>query len=219
MTRKHKRSEKPQEPTETRDEAPVEDTASEEQPASEAPSADLDALKTRAKERDEFLDLLQRTRAEFSNYRKRVERDRVEWADRAIGEFVLGLLPVLDDFDRALAHADASAEDFEGFLKGVRLVEDKIYDVLKAAGVTPFVPTGVPFDPVEHDALIVEQTDEMPDGTINEVFLKGYHMGARVLRPAQVKVVRNAKTPSAPEDASNDAEADGGEGGDNDADV
>ena len=165
----------------------------------EAGTIGIEELKVRAQQRDEFLDLLQRTRAEFSNYRKRIERDRLEWGGRAIGEFVRKLLPVMDDFDRALAHADEAA-DLETFVQGVRLVESKIYDVLTSSGVEPFQPEeGQPFDPAEHEAITVEITDELPDQTVSEVLRKGYRQHDRILRPAQVKVARN--TPPEPEEA------------------
>ena len=167
-----------------------------EEQAAEADSAEdepvsVGDLRTRANERNEFLDMLQRTRAEFSNYRKRVERERGELRGRIIGDFVMNLLPVLDDFDRALAHADESA-DLESFAQGIKLIENKIYDVLKLSGVEPFEPDcGDGFDPVEHDALIVEETEEYPDQTVCGVHLKGYRMGDRILRPAQVKVAKS----------------------------
>ena len=168
-------------------EAPVE---AEEEAASPPPVPEVPSLEKRARERDEFLALLQRERAEFSNYRKRIERDRVAWADRAVGAFVLKLLPVLDDFDRALAHAEES-DDFESFVKGIRLIETKIYEALQASGVAPFEPEGETFNPAEHEAMIVETRDDLPDGTVSEVLLKGYRHASRVLRAAQVKVVRN----------------------------
>ena len=176
-------------------EEPVEraETAAE---AEEAGTIGIEELKVQARQRDEFLDLLQRTRAEFSNYRKRIERNRLEWGDRAVGDFVQKLLPVLDDFDRALAHA-GEASDLEGFVEGIRLVEQKIYDVLKTDGVEPFQPEeGQPFDPAEHEAITVEITDDLPDQTVSEVLLKGYRQHDRILRPAQVKVARN--TPPEP---------------------
>ena len=168
----------------------------EEAPSGDATEAssegplDVETLTVRARERDEFLDMLQRVRAEFSNYRKRTERDREALAERAVGEFVLRLLPVLDDFDRALAHAGESS-DLESFVRGIRLIESKIYDVLKSSGVEPFEPTGERFDPAEHEAMIVEVNDALPDQTVSEVVLKGYRQNDRVLRAARVKVARN----------------------------
>ena len=119
------------------------------------------------------------------------------------------LLPLLDDIDRALAHADESP-DFDGFVEGIRLIESKIYDVLKSSGVEPFHPEGEPFNPAEHEAVIVEQTDQLPDQTVSEVLLKGYRLRDRILRPAQVKVARNV--PPEPADASGEPDEDGGAG-------
>ena len=168
----------------------IEESALDEVTADEGEPVGIEELKARATERDEFLGMLQRARAEFSNYRKRVERERGEMRTRVIGEFVMKLLPVLDDFDRALVHADESA-DLESFVKGIRLIENKIYEVLKRSGVESFEPErGDGFNPVEHDALIVEQTDEYPDDSVSGVHLKGYRMGDRILRPAQVKVAK-----------------------------
>jgi len=177
-----------------------EESAAQEAPeTSTAETSELEALRARAAERDEFLDLLQRTRAEFSNYRKRVERERARWSEGSVGEFVQKLLPLLDDIDRALAHAGESS-DFDGFVEGIRLIENKIYDVLKSSGVEPFYPEGEPFNPAEHEAVIVEETDQLPDQTVSEVLLKGYRLRDRILRPAQVKVARNI-SPAPPEDA------------------
>ena len=185
------------------------ETASE---AAEAGTIGIEELKAQAQQRDEFLELLQRTRAEFSNYRKRIERERLEWGVRAVGDFVRKLLPVLDDFDRAIAHADEAA-DFETFVRGVRLVETKIYDVLKSNAVEPFEPKqGQPFDPAEHEAITVEETRELPDQTVSEVLLKGYRQHDRILRAAQVKVARNTapepekETPTGERDAQPDTD-------------
>jgi molecular chaperone GrpE len=174
-----------------------------EHPRSVESPLDLEALKAKAQERDEFLKLLQRTAAEFSNYRKRIERERAEWTDRAFGEFVLKLLPALDDVDRALSHAREGA-DFEALVAGVRLIEKKFHDILKWNGVESFEAREGPFDPEEHEAAAVEQTDRVPDGTVTGTLQKGYRFRGGVLRPAKVKVAR--KTPAAegaPEAAGN----------------
>ena len=186
------------------------EAAGEATDAETSDTVGIEDLHSRARQRDEFLDLLQRTRAEFSNYRKRIERDRLTWSDRAVGEFVMKLLPVLDDFDRAIAHAD-EAEDLRAFVDGVRLLKQNIDDVLRSSGVEPFEPaTAQPFDPAEHEAITVEITDALPDQSVSDVLLKGYRLHDRVLRAAQVKVARNAP----PEDESPTTDA----AGRNDAD-
>ena len=171
----------------------------------EALDPDLSGLKAKAAERDEFLDLAQRTRAELINYRKRVERDRAEWADRAVGDFALSILPVLDDFDRALREAESS-KDVKALLEGFRQVDRKLHVVFKAAGLEAFSPQGKPFDPAEHEAVVVEETEEHPHHAVSEVTRKGWRLRGRVLRPAQVKVARKpepkpAEKPGEPKDA------------------
>ncbi|HUW55609.1 MAG TPA: nucleotide exchange factor GrpE [Planctomycetota bacterium] len=197
------------------------------EPAEASPDAEasetvgIEELQARSRQRDEFLDLLQRTRAEFSNYRKRIERERLEWTERAVGGFVTRLLPVLDDFDRALAHAD-EAVDLRAFVDGVRLLKQNIDEVLRSIGVEPFEPDPAdPFDPACHEAMTVEITDELPDQTVSEVLLKGYRLHDRVLRPAQVKVARSTPPESeeAPSQDPTDVQDAGEEEDTSDADV
>jgi molecular chaperone GrpE len=160
------------------------------------PTVDLKALEAKARERDEYLSLLQRTAAEFANYRKRVERERAEWTDRAFGDFVLKLLPALDDFDRALSRA-AEKGSVDAVVAGVRLIEKKFHEILKLNGVETFEAKQGPFNPEEHEAAGVELTDQVPDGNVAETLVKGYRLRGRVLRPAKVKV---AKKPEAEEE-------------------
>jgi len=170
------------------------------QPPGEPPAAeeavDVEALKAKAAERDEFLDLAQRARAELINYRKRIERERAEWTDRAVAEFALKLLPALDDFDRALREAEAAA-DAKALLAGFRQIDRKFHDVLKAAGLEPFSPHGKPFDAAEHEAVLVEESDKHPHHAVSDVVRKGWRLRGRVLRPAQVKVARKPEPQAA----------------------
>ena len=186
-----------------------------------AEKLDVEELKKRARERDEFLDLLRRTRAEYSNYRKRIERDRAAWNDVAVGEFVRKLLPVLDDLDLALEHADQAA-DLKSFAEGIRLISDKIHGILKACGVEAIVPEWERFDPAEHEAVVIEHTDAVPEQTITGVLAKGYRMHDKVLRPARVKVAKNPPTERPEEPGGKSKESGAGpeaEGEGNDADV
>ena len=189
----------------------------EEKPEAK-PEDDIEALKKRATERDEFLDLLQRTAADYSNYRKRIERDKAAWSDAAVAEFVLKILPALDDFDRALAHADESTS-VETFAQGIRLIENKLYDVLKSCDIEPIVPEWQRFDPAEHQAVVVEETDKVPDQTVTVVLLKGYRMRGKVLRPAQVKVARKPHGTGEKSEPGPAQEDKTGEETDDDADV
>ena len=155
-----------------------------------ADGADVSEVDAMAGQRDEYLALLQRTRAEFSNYRKRIERERQELYWRAVGEFVKTLLPVADDLDRALQAMDRD-HDPEAFSEGIHLVRQKLAKVLEDAGVSPLQPQGELFDPAYHEAVMVESHDELEPGTVSEVVRKGYVMEGNTLRPAQVKVVQS----------------------------
>jgi molecular chaperone GrpE len=136
------------------------------------------------KERDDYLNDLQRVAAEFENYRKRVARDQESLAARAHERLVKELLPVLDDLERAL---EAAAEHEEARLEeGVRLVQRELREALAKEGLVE-IETNGKFDPHKHEALLTQPSDE-DEGAIIEVLQKGYRLGDRVLRPARVVI-------------------------------
>jgi molecular chaperone GrpE len=136
------------------------------------------------KERDDYLDALQRLKAEFDNYRKRVARDQQELAARAHERLVKELVPVLDDLERAL---EAAAEHEEGKLEdGVRLVHRSLADALAKEGLAEIETDGA-FDPHTQEALL-SQPSEAEEGSVIQVLQKGYSLGDRVLRPARVVI-------------------------------
>jgi molecular chaperone GrpE len=137
----------------------------------------VDLLGEALKERDEYLDALQRLKAEFDNYRKRVARDQQELAARAHERLVKELVPVLDDLERAIAHEG----DIE---EGVKLVHRALSDALAKEGLTE-IETDGKFDPHTQEALLA-QPSEADEGTVIQVLQKGYRLGDRVLRPARV---------------------------------
>jgi molecular chaperone GrpE len=149
-----------------------------------ATSEEPDALTSMTNERDEYLDALQRLKAEFDNYRKRVARDQQELAARAHERLVKGLVPVLDDLERALEavtqHEEAKLEE------GVRLVHRSLADLLAREGLIE-VETDGKFDPHTQEALLSQPSDE-EEGSVIQVLQKGYKLGDRVLRPARVIV-------------------------------
>jgi molecular chaperone GrpE len=142
---------------------------------------EIDAV---ARERDEYLDALQRLKAEFDNYRKRVARDQQELAARAHERLVRELLPVLDDLERALEAADKHEE--AQLEEGVALVHRSLADLLAREGLVE-VPTDGPFDPHSQEALLA-QPSASPEGDVIQVLQKGYKLGDLVLRPARVIV-------------------------------
>jgi molecular chaperone GrpE len=137
--------------------------------------------------RDEYLDDLRRARAEFENFRKRTMREGGLQRDAGKAELATSLLEVLDDLDRTLEAADASAD--ESLAKGVTLVADKLVRSLRAQGLEQVAETGVPFDPNVHEAVQQRNADEPRDEpVVAEVLRPGYRIGDRVLRAAMVVV-------------------------------
>jgi molecular chaperone GrpE len=145
---------------------------------------EVDELEQATRERDEYLDALQRLKAEFENYRKRVSRDQAEFVTRASERLVKQLLPVLDDLERAL---EAAADHEEAKLEeGVRLVHRALAEALAKEGLAE-IETDGKFDPHTQEALL-SQPSETEEGTVIQVLQKGYRLGDRVLRPARVVV-------------------------------
>ena len=140
------------------------------------------------RERDDFKDRWMRKSAEFDNYRKRIERERREQADQAIVDLLQDVLPVVDDFDRALT-SDAG-EGSAAYRKGVELIHGKLHDLLRRYGVTPIEALGTDFDPNIHQAVMHEVSPEHREGEVIGELQKGYMIKDRLLRPAMVKVAK-----------------------------
>jgi molecular chaperone GrpE len=138
---------------------------------------------------------LQRLQAEFANYRRRVDRDRQVVAEQALGSVLLGLLPVLDDVDRARAHGEV-----EG---GFKLVADGLETTLAKLGLQRFGEPGEPFDPNVHEALTHTLSTDVDEPVCAEIYQPGYRVGERVLRPARVAV---AEPDAAPAETAEPAE-------------
>jgi len=150
---------------------------------------ELEALKTKAREREQFLDQLQRTTADFVNYQKRAQREAQEWQRYAISDLVAELLRVLDHFQQALQAAEEN-RDFDKFVQGVKIVEGDFLKVLEQAGLEPIEALGRPFDPALHEAIAQEATDAYPPGTVSQQMQKGYKLHGRVIRAARVVVAK-----------------------------
>jgi molecular chaperone GrpE len=146
-----------------------------------AVTAERDQL---AAEKAELQDRFLRSQAEFQNSRKRAERERFEFAEYASTEAVRALLPVLDDFERALKVESADAE----YAKGMELIYQRFYESLKKLGLEPMVSTGQPFDPHIHHAVEMVETEDAADHTVLDEFQRGYNFKGRLLRPAMVRV-------------------------------
>ena len=158
-------------------------------PAADAVAADLDELTTKARERDEFLALAQRTQADFENFRKRASREQGLAEARGVTRVVRELLPALDNLERALAAAEAQPDRDEHHLaEGIRLVQAELLAAMGRVGVEGYSPKGERFDPNVHEAMAQQPVDGAETGTIVEVFQSGYRIGDSVIRPARVVV-------------------------------
>jgi molecular chaperone GrpE len=148
------------------------------------------ALAAKAEKADEYLDLAQRTRAEFENYRKRTAREAAAAQERGAAKLALELLPAIDNLDRALAHASAAPGENgdASLLSGIKHVHSDVLAALKRAGIEPFSPEGEQFDPQYHEAVAQQPFEGAVPGTVVEVYQRGYRLGEIVLRPARVVV-------------------------------
>ena len=174
------------------------ETAAEQSEAAAPPEAETDeALAALEKERDTLKEQLLRAVADFDNYRKRIERERRELSDYAATDVLLELLPIIDNFERAL-QAPASAPgapagrpaESEAFKKGVELIHKQMLDLLRKRGVTLIDALGADFDPNVHQAVIHEPSEEHREGEVMQELQRGYKLGDRLLRPAMVKVAK-----------------------------
>jgi molecular chaperone GrpE len=172
--------------TERADEEP-EAAAPEEPPADDA---DLVAAVTAARaEAESYLDDLRRLQAEFDNYRKRMLREQTARIASASQALVARLLPVLDNFELAVSHAEQS-RDFDRMLKGVEMVFGELREVLQAEGLVKIEAEGKPFDPERHEAVVAVEQEDAEPGTVVDVVRTGYELRGKVLRPAMVKVAK-----------------------------
>ena len=175
------------------DEAGADPAATDEAVADEVEAfvaeACLEELAKAEAERDLYLDQLQRLKAEFDNYRKRLQRDGEALRLRAAEGLVESLLPVIDNMERALEAAGKHEES--KLVEGVELVSEQLRSVLASQGLeeVPAEP-GVPFDPTVHEAVLVQESAEHPEGTIAAVLERGYLLHGRLLRPVKVIVAR-----------------------------
>jgi molecular chaperone GrpE len=186
---------------EPQDELPVEAEASEaeevdvmpddgaaetSEEVDETPEAEIERL---TKLNEEYLDGWQRARADFVNYKKRIEREQREAYRRAAGDILTRYLGIVDDLERALK--DRPTEGDPGnWADGVELIYRKLRSVLEAEGVESIDALGQPFDPNLHEAISHEDSDEQPAGYVIDVVQQGYRMGDQVLRPALVRVAK-----------------------------
>lgn len=165
-----------------RDQEPQPEVAEDEQV-----EKDLDALLA---ERDEYLDLAKRTKADFENFRKRMSAEVLAAGGRGKAEVLRDVLPVLDDLERAIQAAglDPEGDSDDGLAHGVLLVFRSLRDSLAKHGIEAVDPTGEKFDPNMHEALSAQAADGVESGCVVETMQKGYKLGDQLIRPARVVV-------------------------------
>jgi molecular chaperone GrpE len=140
-------------------------------------------------ERADLQDRLIRRQAEFDNFRRRAERERADVLAYANTESVRALLPIIDDFERALKVETVDKE----YARGMELIYNRLSDSLKKLGLEPIDSAGLPFDPHVHHAVEMFETDALPDHTVMEEYQRGYNFKGKLLRPAMVKVAVGKK--------------------------
>jgi molecular chaperone GrpE len=149
--------------------------------ALEAVTAERDRL---IEEKNELTDRLLRRQAEFDNFRRRAERDRADVLEYANTETVRSIVPILDDFERALKVESTGKE----YARGMELIYQRLSDALKKLGLEPISAKGLKFDPNLHHAVDMLETDDVDDHTVLDEYQPGYNFRGRLLRPAMVKV-------------------------------
>ena len=166
------------------------DDSTEQTPEAKAVAADSSAADAEiARLSGDLQDVRQtllRRQADFENYRKRIDKERADDSKRYTARFIEALIPIVDGFEHALAaHNDPA---YENYRKGFELIYKQLLDNLAKLGVERIEPVGQRFDPHLHQAMDRVETDEVPDGTILQVYQPGYVFHGRVLRPAMVRV-------------------------------
>lgn len=186
-------------------EAPPAEPPGETVAAPDPVAALEEAVAALTTERDTLQNQLLRARAEFDNYRKRMMRQTEQIRKTAAEDLLRGLLPVVDNLERALNHAEGPED---GLAQGLRMILQQLCEVLKGQGLTPIPALGEPFDPHVHEAMSHLPSDEYPSGAVLAEYERGYRIGDYILRPAKV-VVSSGPAGAAEESAEEEMECNG----------
>lgn len=177
-------------------------TEAEELSPEEQLQADLDQAVSEAKaHQEQYL----RTLADMENLRKRTQREKEELAKFANENILREVLPVIDNLERAVEHAE-QAESSEGLLEGVQMTLTQFSQVLTRFGVTPVDSVGQTFDPALHQAMGQLETDEYPANTVAQQMQKGYQLNERLLRPAMVMIAKAPVVPTEEDEPSTESD-------------
>ncbi|HXI13542.1 MAG TPA: nucleotide exchange factor GrpE [Thermoanaerobaculia bacterium] len=175
----------------------VEDDKGEEAPSVAGSPVASGSLHGLQEENQKLKDQYVRRLADFENYRKRVEREKGDYFKYALSEIIRELVPVLDNFERALV--SSAGDPPSEFRTGVEMISKQFSDALQRSGVRSVGESDVPFDPTFHEAVMREENASVPNNTVLDVFQKGYFLHDRLVRPAMVKVAVGGPDKSEPE--------------------
>ena len=168
-----------------------------------------DTIAQLERELADLKDQLLRKSADFDNYRKRMQREKEEFASYANRELLLDIVPIIDDFERAIKSGEES-KDFSSFHDGIVMIEKQFTSMLERKWkLRRFDSEGEEFDPQRHEAMMTEDSSETEHPTVLEDFQKGYLLNERVLRPAKVKVAMPVAAVGGGEDEDGDSQAEG----------
>jgi molecular chaperone GrpE len=167
-----------------RDAEPAAEASAQEEPAADERDARIAELERQV---EEYRQRLLRAQADFDNFRRRTQREKEELVKFASADLITRLLPVLDNFERAIG-ASKSSGDFESLAKGVDMIHRQLLQLLEQEGLKPMETVGQPFNPELHEAVMRVESDEHEEGTVVEELQRGYILKDRVIRPAMVKV-------------------------------
>ncbi len=190
--RQEREAERPRPEPEPEADPEVREDEPEEQARSAEESSGPEQVRRELAERDARIEQLQRTAAELDNRRKRLERQALEASRYALQDLAMDLLPVIDNFERALGHAEES-RDFDALHDGLKLVHDQLLGVLRKYHVEKIEALNEPFDPNHHEAVAQVESGDHPDRTVIDVHQEGYRLHDRTIRPSRVMVSRRAE--------------------------
>ncbi len=153
---------------------------------------EFDTLSDKAKKHDEYYDDMLRAKAELDNTKRRIEKEKEEFLKFANEGIILRLLPIVDNFDRAISSVKHTDET-DAIMQGIKMVQKELHNLFKDCGVEQVKSVGEKFDPHVHEAIAVVETNEHPEDTIVEEIQTGYKLHGRLIRPAIVKVSKGGK--------------------------
>ncbi len=159
-------------------------TSEKPEPDRLSPEAELARMKAEYEAR---YDQMLRTVAEFENTKKRAEREKEEFLKYALEGIVKDLIPTVDNIERAIESTKQS-KDFDALAEGIQMIHKQFLNLLERRGVTPIEAVGQPFDPTQHEAIMLMESEEFPENRVIQEFQRGYLLHDRVVRPAMVSV-------------------------------